>query len=98
MKLRAFFERLPKDGWWLSSEGEIRRGNNGEMDDGRCQCPVSSIGNLPTCYYLDVAREEGINDKLAQTIACAADGDCDFAYERTVREKLLKHCGLPAGV
>ncbi len=95
MTLREFFARLPKDGWWISCEGEIRRGNDGIQDDGVCQCPVSSIGGLPTIYYLDVADAEGISRRMADMIAAAADDEPTIIPSmRRLRERLLSHCNL----
>jgi hypothetical protein len=96
MTLKEFFQRLPKDGWWLGGEGEIRRGNDGEMDDSRCQCPISSLKDLPTVDYLRVRREFGIDVDLSAAILAAADNDADpwTPTSGRIRRALLKHCGL----
>lgn len=94
MTLKQFFQRLPKDGWWLSDSGEIRRGNDGDLDDIRCQCPVSSLGDLPTCFYLDVAEAEGMSRRMAELIAVVADGEAVSPPEERLYKRLLAHCGL----
>ena len=95
MTLDEFFERLPKDGWWMSNEGAIRRGNNGQWDESVCECPVSSILGKPTNQYMSVATSAGISRPMAANIATAADGDF-WADEKMdeLRARLVAHCGL----
>lgn len=81
----------------MSHEGEIRRGNDGELDDTMCQCPVSSLCDRPTCDYMNVAQQLSIDRKLAEAIADAADEPNDCILQEgisRIRRLLLKHCGL----
>jgi len=92
MRLREFFERLPKDGWWLSDKDEIRRGAHGDME---CQCPISSIDDSPWYDFESVAEEHGINERLTNwIIAAAEDLNIDDLSCRWLRRLLLAHCGL----
>lgn len=85
MKLREFFERLPKDGWEFTQHG---------IRDDQGRCPVCAACGVWFVAYIPAAKESGLPIRLAERIAYAADGQLRTPSDARIRRLLLKHCGL----
>lgn len=95
MRLKTFFERLPREGW-ENLRPELRRCISHTM-----QCPVTSVCR-PTTSYIDwkyAAERGGLELWLARVIAHAADDNWALTahHEANIAElrlRLLQHVGL----
>lgn len=93
MTLKQFFERLPKDGWWMTSDGLIRRGADRILPN-RCECPITSIRGREALFFLREGNRLGMDYDLVCRIAEAADNETHTPTLRRIRRLLLNHCGL----
>jgi len=75
---------------WLG----IRRNGRGAP----CQCPISSIENLPLCEAFKVGARAGLTEAEIKEVIDAADTDLSHGFdtlrERELRFRLLDACGL----
>lgn len=98
MRLKEFFQRLPKDGWeFLVGDTIIRN-----YSRGKCECPITASCDTPRAdHWVAVAAQElGLSRDLSSRIIDAADGKTLWRPTiRRIRRLLLSHCNLsePAG-
>lgn len=80
----------PRD-WYLDDQTRIRRFvSRGSL----CECPISALAHEPATRYPAAAKTLGIQKKLAESIALAADDTQRKRRLKAVRADLLAACGL----
>lgn len=92
MELDEFLAKLAESprGWQLWSSKKMIRRNS--------MCPISVLRGFFACSYQSAATALGIDSRLAEKIATAADAEQDPTSELgKIRAKLLRACGLEAG-
>lgn len=106
MRIRDFIKKIPKDGWFLGHDGEIR--NMASFCDSHAGswnaevCPITSVANSKPnrkmWYYMhsyeQAGKGLGLSESQCDTIANAADNILTDSTTQNVRKQLLKHCGL----
>jgi hypothetical protein len=98
MTEKEFFRLVPKTGWSLNEQGEMRRKIKGRK---ATFCPITAVAHrklgefYPESQYEDAAAAMGLPSMLADYIAGAADMPGGLIHEYIpLRKKLLKHTRL----
>lgn len=93
MTMDEFFAILPKDGWYLDLQNQIRNSH-----EGCTTCPITHVTNTTTSRqykeqeFKDAGALLGLKSQDVWDIVYAAD-DLN-ACDPELRSKLLQYCGL----